>query len=60
MPSNSSTFVAGLTAASLVTVAFLTFQASASAPADLSRPLRSGAPAKAAKAPRDKDHPAAL
>lgn len=60
MPSNSSTFVAGLTAAALATVAFLTFQASASAPVDLSRPQRSGAPAKAAKAPRDKDHPAAL
>ncbi|TQJ55113.1 L,D-transpeptidase [Streptomyces sp. NBC_00080] len=57
MPSNSSTFVAGLTAAALATVAFLTFQASASAPADLSRPQRSGG---AAKAPRDKAHPAAL
>ncbi|MDQ0582914.1 hypothetical protein [Streptomyces rishiriensis] len=60
MPSNSSTFVAGLTSAALATVAFLTFQASANAPADLSRPQRSGAPAKAVKAPRDKHHPAAL
>ncbi|MER5194771.1 hypothetical protein ACWD3J_22420 [Streptomyces sp. NPDC002755] len=60
MPSNSSTFVAGLTSAALATVAFLTFQASANAPADLARPQRSGAPAKAANAPRDKDHPAAL
>ncbi|KQX70960.1 L,D-transpeptidase [Streptomyces sp. Root1310] len=57
MPSNSATFVAGLTSAALATVAFLTFQASANAPADLTRPQRSGAPAKAA---RDRGHPAAL
>ncbi|AVV40973.1 hypothetical protein C6376_05525 [Streptomyces sp. P3] len=50
MPSSSSTFVAGLTAAALATVGFLAFQASANMPADLAEPRR-GAPAKAAKAP---------
>ncbi|MET7651235.1 hypothetical protein [Streptomyces sp. NPDC005486] len=60
MPSNSSTFVAGLTSAALATVAFLTFQASASAPADLAEPQHGGASAKAVKAPRDRKHPTAL
>ncbi|MFD9393444.1 hypothetical protein ACFWBB_22770 [Streptomyces sp. NPDC060000] len=60
MPSSSSTFVAGLTSAALAAVGFLTFQASASAPADLAGPQRGGAPTKAAKAPRDKAHPTAL
>ncbi|MDX3307719.1 hypothetical protein ACWGH3_22795 [Streptomyces sp. NPDC054884] len=50
MPSSSSTFVAGLTAAALATVGFLAFQASANAPDDLTGPRR-GAPAKPAKAP---------
>ncbi|KRC95849.1 MULTISPECIES: L,D-transpeptidase [unclassified Streptomyces] len=50
MPSSSSTFVAGLTAAALATVGFLAFQASANVPDDLAEPRR-GAPAKAAKAP---------
>ncbi|GGR97550.1 hypothetical protein GCM10010269_40520 [Streptomyces humidus] len=58
MPSNSSTFVAGLTAAALATVGFLAFQASASAPADLDVRGSGGAPAK--KAPGDRRTPAAL
>ncbi|MER6783292.1 hypothetical protein ABT330_01290 [Streptomyces sp. NPDC000658] len=58
MPSNSSTFVAGLTAAALAAVGFLAYQASASAPADLGGRQSGGAPAS--KAPRDRRHPAAL
>ncbi|MDQ0959715.1 hypothetical protein QFZ66_003593 [Streptomyces sp. B4I13] len=50
MPSSSSTFVAGLTAAALATVGFLAFQASANVPDDLAEPRR-GAPAKPATAP---------
>ncbi|MEU3610981.1 hypothetical protein ABZ725_01510 [Streptomyces sp. NPDC006872] len=60
MPSNSATFVAGLTAAALTTVGFLAFHASANAPAGPAEPLRSGAPAKAASAHRDKERSAAL
>lgn len=51
MPSSSSTFVAGLTAAALATVGFLAFQASANAPADPAEPRRGSAPATTAKAP---------
>ncbi|MGW2043859.1 hypothetical protein ACWCPF_01580 [Streptomyces sp. NPDC001858] len=54
MPSNSATFVAGLTAAALTTVGFLAFHASANAPAGPAQPLRSGAPAKAASAQRER------
>ncbi|MDQ0832881.1 hypothetical protein QF032_004725 [Streptomyces achromogenes] len=50
MPSSSSTFVAGLTAAALATVGFLAFQASANVPDDLAEPRR-GAPATPAEAP---------
>ncbi|MGQ4333385.1 hypothetical protein [Streptomyces hayashii] len=58
MPSNSSTFVAGLTAAALAAVGFLAFQASASAPAGPAEGERGGTPAK--KTARDRRHPAAL
>ncbi|MEH0472323.1 hypothetical protein QA943_26425 [Streptomyces sp. B21-097] len=58
MPSNSSTFVAGLTAAALAAVGFLAFQASASAPAGPAEGERGGTPAK--KTARDPRHPAAL
>ncbi|WP_282700758.1 hypothetical protein [Streptomyces sp. CC219B] len=61
MASSSSGFVTGLTAAALVTVGFLAYQASASAPADLTTPHANSIPAAAAsKAPRDKRNPAAL
>ncbi|MGC5565787.1 hypothetical protein ACPYPG_23505 [Streptomyces sp. FR-108] len=61
MVRSSSGIVAGLTAAALAVIGFLTYQASASAPDDLSAP-RAGAssPATASKAPRDKNHPTAL
>lgn len=58
MPSNSSTFVAGLTAAALATVGFLAFQASANAPADLAEHQRGDGPPR--KAARDGRHPTAL
>ncbi|WP_093777480.1 hypothetical protein [Streptomyces sp. yr375] len=60
MAGNSSTIVTGLTAAALATVGFLAFQASATAPADLAEPLRSGAPVPVPRAHPDKEHPAAL
>ncbi|WP_328873285.1 hypothetical protein OHT76_26180 [Streptomyces sp. NBC_00287] len=61
MASSSSGFVAGLTTAALMTVGFLAYQASATVPADLGRTHTSSTPAAAAsKAPRDKEHPAAL
>ncbi|WP_327697142.1 hypothetical protein [Streptomyces sp. NBC_00459] len=61
MTRSSSGFVAGLTAAAIVTVGFLAYQASANAP------LRPGAertsssePVTASKVPRDTRHPGAL
>lgn len=60
MANSSSTFVAGLSVAALATVGFLAFRASASAPADLTAPQRGDASVTAPKAPRDKEHPAAL
>ncbi|MFI6205615.1 hypothetical protein ACIBAI_04355 [Streptomyces sp. NPDC051041] len=60
MASSSSSTVAGLTAAALVTVGVLAYQASAGVPAGPGEPRASGAPAAAAsKAPRDRTDPAA-
>ncbi|MEV8549617.1 hypothetical protein AB0L04_07230 [Streptomyces glaucescens] len=60
MASSSAGFVTGLTAAAMVTVGYLAYQASANVPADLAQP-RAGKPAAAvSKAPRDVRHPAAL
>ncbi|MFJ3303514.1 hypothetical protein ACIPSA_10365 [Streptomyces sp. NPDC086549] len=62
MAGTSAGIVAGLTAAAVGVVGFLTYQASATVPAGLGdRPLASASPALAAtKAPRDKRHPTAL
>ncbi len=61
MAGSSSGIVAGLTTAALMTVGFLAYQARANVPADLARPHTGSIPAAAAsKAPRDKEHPAAL
>ncbi|WP_128433163.1 hypothetical protein [Streptomyces cyaneus] len=61
MASSSSGFVAGLTAAALATVGFLTYQARASVPADLGNPRASSSPAaSAAKGARDGRDPGAL
>ncbi|MEV0170728.1 hypothetical protein AB0I00_06315 [Streptomyces sp. NPDC050803] len=61
MATSSSGFVTGLTAAALMTVGFLAYQASASVPPGLNTPHASTSPAAAAsKAPRDKKNPAAL
>ncbi|MFF5254956.1 hypothetical protein ACFY4K_23350 [Streptomyces leeuwenhoekii] len=60
MASSSAGIVAGLTAAALVTVGFLAYQASATVPAGLGEP-RSAAPAPGpAKPPRDQRNPTAL
>ncbi|WP_206336374.1 L,D-transpeptidase [Streptomyces torulosus] len=56
MASSSSGFVAGLTAAAIAAVGFLTYQASASAPDDLGKPSSSKTPAaKKSKAPAGKE-----
>ncbi|MDT9697854.1 hypothetical protein [Streptomyces sp. P17] len=60
MAGSSSGFVAGLTTAALVTVGFLAYQASSTVPADLGRADTSAPAAAVSKAPRDKQHPAAL
>ena len=58
---SSSGFVAGLTAAAIAVVGYLTYQASAHAPDDLGRPSASkSSGASASNAPRDKKNPAAL
>ena len=59
MAGSSSTFVAALTAAAVATVGFLTFQASANVPADLTEP-RSSASSTTTKAPRDTRNPTTL
>ncbi|MEV7139829.1 hypothetical protein [Streptomyces tauricus] len=57
----SSGIVAGLTATALAVIGFLTYQASAYAPDDLSAPRAAEPlPATASKAPRDKNDPTAL
>lgn len=58
---SSSGIVAGLTATALAVIGFLTYQASAYAPDDLSspRPTESSS-ATTSKAPRDRNHPTAL
>ncbi|HZF89638.1 hypothetical protein [Streptomyces sp.] len=59
MASSSAGFVTGLTAAAMVTVGYLAYQASANVPAELG--AQAGKPVAAApKAPRDKRNPAAL
>ncbi|MFJ7047527.1 L,D-transpeptidase [Streptomyces sp. NPDC101112] len=56
MASSSSGFVAGLTAAAIAAVGFLTYQASASVPDDLGKPSPSETPAaKKSKAPAGKE-----
>lgn len=61
MPSTSAGIVSGLTAAALVTVGVLAYQASATVPASLGTSRLSGEPAAVvSKAPRDTKHPAAL
>ncbi|MEU5699555.1 L,D-transpeptidase [Streptomyces aurantiacus] len=63
MVRTSSGIVAGLTATALAVIGFLTYQASASAPSDLSTPRATEslpATATASKAPRDRKHPTAL
>lgn len=62
MARSSAGWVAGLTAAALVTVGFLAYRAQSTVPEDLiGRPGPSATPAaSAAKAPRDSRHPTAL
>ncbi|MEU5089520.1 hypothetical protein [Streptomyces sp. NPDC021356] len=62
MARSSSGFVAGLAAAAVATIAFLAYRAHADVPPGLGgRPGASATPATgAAKAPRDRRHPAAL
>ncbi|MFJ3233321.1 hypothetical protein [Streptomyces sp. NPDC086787] len=62
MAATSAGIVAGLTAAAVVTVGILAYQASATAPPGLAgHPSSSASPAPAAsKAPRDRRHPTAL
>ncbi|MFF7448497.1 MULTISPECIES: hypothetical protein [unclassified Streptomyces] len=61
MPSTSAGIVTGLTAAALVTVGVLAYQASATVPASLGTSRQSERPtAFVSKAPRDTRHPAAL
>ncbi|MGC0330057.1 hypothetical protein RKD23_003047 [Streptomyces sp. SAI-170] len=61
MTSSSSGFVAALTAAAVATVGFLTYQASANVPPELSHPQAlSPSDVSPVKAPRDRRHPAAL
>ncbi|MGW0709228.1 L,D-transpeptidase [Streptomyces sp. NPDC002643] len=56
MASSSSGFVAGLTAAAIAAVGFLTYQAQASVPKDLGKPNASESPAaKKSKAPAEKE-----
>jgi hypothetical protein len=59
--SSSAGFVAGLTAAAVATVGFLAYQASATVPPELRNPqAASPKDVSVTKAPRDKEHPAAL
>ncbi|NNN36263.1 hypothetical protein HLK59_39085 [Streptomyces sp. S3(2020)] len=61
MPSSSAGIVTGLTAAALVSVGFLAYQASASVPPSLGTSHRDGEPAAVtSRAPRDTGHPTAL
>ncbi|MEV5884086.1 hypothetical protein AB0L74_15380 [Streptomyces sp. NPDC052020] len=61
MASSSAGIVAGLTAAALVTVGVLAYQASATVPAGLGKPRSAASPAPGpAKAPRDQRNPTAL
>ncbi|GHH13587.1 hypothetical protein [Streptomyces lanatus] len=61
MAGSSSGIVVGLTTAALATVGFLAFQASATVPAELSKPRADRSPAvSTSKAPRDKKDPDAL
>ena len=61
MARSSSGFVAGLTAAALAVVGFLTYQASASAPDSLAEPKTEKSPSAAAShAPEDKRNPTAV
>lgn len=60
MVRSSSGIVAGLTAAALAVIGFLTYQASAYAPDDLSSPRATESAPAAEKAPRDRNHPTAL
>ncbi|MBQ0828660.1 hypothetical protein [Streptomyces tagetis] len=61
MASSSAGITAGLTAAALVTVGALGYQAAARVPDELSRAHAHAAPSPgASKAPRDRNHPAAL
>ncbi|MFD0316773.1 hypothetical protein [Streptomyces flavalbus] len=61
MASSSAGIVAGLTAAALGTVGYLTYQASANVPLELTRPRAAASlAALASKAPRDARHPTAL
>ncbi|PWI17498.1 hypothetical protein DI272_27545 [Streptomyces sp. Act143] len=61
MPSTSAGIVTGLTAAALVTVGVLAYQASATVPETLGRPHAADSPGTGtAKAPRDTGHPDAL
>ncbi|MFD7706959.1 hypothetical protein ACFV6E_39165 [Streptomyces sp. NPDC059785] len=61
MARSSSGFVAGLTAAAIVAVGFLAYQASAKVPDDLGKPSAAKSPtATTSKAPRNKKDPAAL
>ncbi|WP_367321316.1 hypothetical protein [Streptomyces sp. HUAS ZL42] len=60
MAGNSSTFVAGLTAAALATVGFLAYQASASAPAELGEGHSGATPAAPKKASRETGNRTAL
>jgi hypothetical protein len=59
--SSSAGFVTGLTAAAMVTVGYLAYQASANVPEELAHPQTAGKPVAAVtKAPRDKRNPTAL
>ncbi|MFE6175770.1 hypothetical protein [Streptomyces sp. NPDC056464] len=61
MAASSSGIVAGLTALALATVGFLAFRASATVPAELSRPRAAGSlDVSMSKVPRDKKEPDAL
>ncbi|MDN3024607.1 hypothetical protein [Streptomyces sp. S.PB5] len=61
MPSTNAGIVTGLTAAALITVGVLAYQASATVPASLGTRHTTGDTAAAAsKAPRDTKHPTAL
>jgi hypothetical protein len=61
VPSSSSAMVTGLTAAALVTIGVLGYQAAATVPAELGKPRASASPSPGlSKAPRDERHPDAL